>query len=139
MANPIKALLNWGSVLKKGGKLFLAVPDKHFTFDVEREKTSIQHLLSDYHSPSEERDYEHFKDFALKVSCRTFKVRPESESEALARELWEMRYSIHYHVWDYDSFLTFIESLERLPEWNLHTIDTVPTQGNEFILVLERE
>lgn len=139
MANPIKALRNWGRVLKTGGRLFLAVPDRNFTFDHERPLTPIEHLFLDYEAPDDARDFQHFAEFAKFVSCRTFHVRPESESDAFAQELWEKKYSIHYHVWEYDSFLEFIRCMQHeMPEWGMSTVATVPTVGNEFILVLEK-
>lgn len=139
MGNPIASLLNWCRVLKRGGRLFLAVPDKRFTFDCDREITALDHLLADFRERSDERDYEHFRDFALKVSCRKFKVRPESQAEEFARELWQMKYSIHYHVWDYEAFVGFLSMIQRdFPEWAMMIVDTVPTHGPEFIFVLQR-
>ena len=47
-ANPIAAIENHFRVLKTGGCLFLAVPDKRFTFDKCREVTPLSHLWHDY-------------------------------------------------------------------------------------------
>lgn len=139
MVNPIKSLLTWSRVLKKGGRLFLAVPDKRFTFDKERELTTIDHLVQDYEAPSQERDFEHFKEFSLYASCRTFNVRPESEYEAFAKELWDMDYSIHYHVWNCDSFGEFLNYLgKHFDQWNMKVIGQMPTMKEEFIYVLEK-
>lgn len=139
MVNPVKALLNWGRVLKPGGKLFLAVPDKHHTFDRAREKTSIEHLFLDYHSPHAERDFEHFREFSKHVTCGFFHAYPDSEFEKVAMDLWEKRYSIHYHVWDYDSFLAFLKRLRaEFPAWQMRFLKNGPTLGNECAFVLER-
>lgn len=139
MVNPIKALLSWQRVLRPGGKLFLAVPDRHATFDRERALTSVEHLVRDYEEPSEARDFEHFKDFARFVSCRFFKVRPESESEQLAQELWDKQYSIHYHVWDSETFAAFLDYLTgHFEDWRMSIVARQPTIEDEFIFVLEK-
>lgn len=46
--NPIKAFLNMLRVLRPGGILFLAVPDKRHTFDRDRPVTPLAHLVRDY-------------------------------------------------------------------------------------------
>jgi SAM-dependent methyltransferase len=46
--NPISTIYNMLRVLKKGGKVFMAIPDKRFTFDIDREITPLSHLLKDY-------------------------------------------------------------------------------------------
>jgi len=139
MANPIKALLNWQRVLKTGGRLFMAVPDKRRTFDELRPLTTLEHLLLDYNVPSSERDRQHFEEFALYVNCRKLKHRAEQEHRELAKELWDKQYSIHYHVWDYDSFVDFLRALpHRFPHWTMREIAKLKPHGQEFIFVLER-
>lgn len=139
MANPIKTLLAWSRVLKVGGRLFMAVPDKHHTFDKDRPLTPIAHLVQDFEQPSQERDYEHFREFALYVTCRTFHVRPESEAEQVAQELWAKQYSIHYHVWDHDAFGAFIDHVLRaFPDGGMTILERTPTRGDEFLYLLER-
>ncbi len=137
--NPIQGLLAWQRVLKPNGRLFLAVPDRRFTFDRDRALTEIDHLLLDYQNPSRERDFMAFEEFALKVSCREFKLRPESEYLELAKELFEQNYSIHYHVWEDHSFMGFISWLEQhFDGWKMQCIAQMPTRGGEFALVLEK-
>lgn len=139
MANPIRALLSWSSVLKAGGRLFLAVPDKRFTFDLDRPYTELGHLFEDYDDPSRERDFLHFLEFAREVSCKTFHARPLEEAEEYARELWKQDYSIHYHVWNDDRFRELLSAIsERFDSWKMRVVDEMPTTGNEFIVVLEK-
>lgn len=139
MANPIQALVNWSRVLRKGGRLFLAAPDKRYTFDKERGITPLQHIIEDYRSPSKERDFEHFLDFALYVSCRTFKVKPEAEYKEFAQFLWDTSYSIHYHVWDFAAFYNFIEWIEdNIPEWKMQVCASMKPVHDEFIFVFEK-
>ena len=140
MANPIGALLNWARVLKDGGRLFLAVPDKHTTFDANRPLTPLSHVIEDYKSPSRERDYPHFVEFAREVSCRTFNMRPVEEHEIVAKDLFEKDYSIHFHVWDREAFRELLTYLSKeLSGWRCEICGSSPTTGNEFIFVLERQ
>ncbi len=46
--NPIKALVEWDRLLKPGGIIFMIVPHKERTFDKDRERTTLQHLIDDY-------------------------------------------------------------------------------------------
>ena len=46
--NPIMALRNMLRVLRVGGILFRAVPDKRYTVDVERPVTTLDHVWRDY-------------------------------------------------------------------------------------------
>ena len=117
----------------------MAVPDKRKTFDRERQITPIEHIVADYEQPSRERDYEAFLDFARYVSCRTFKVRPESEYRELGKHLHDIDYSIHFHVWDEPAFRGFLNHLsERFDSWSMQVVDHLPTADEEFIYVLEK-
>lgn len=139
MANPILALENWARVLKPGGRLFLAVPDKNTSFDVERPITELSHIIEDYKSPSLERDYRHFEDFAHYVSCRQFKVRPENESKQFAKELFDKNYSIHFHVWDFPAFNDVLQYMQEARAWPMKLIASRDTIGQEFLFVAERK
>ena len=137
--NPIQGLLNWQRVLKPQGRLYLAVPDRRFTFDRNRPLTDIAHLREDYENPSRERDYLAYEEFALQVSCREFNLRSESEYRALAQELFDQHYSIHYHVWEDQSFMAFMAWMDRgFPPWKMSCMATMPTRAGEFALVLEK-
>ena len=65
--NPIKAVTNFLRVLREGGILFLAIPDKRYTFDRKREVTSFHHLFRDYEEGPQSSRNEHFKDWVTNV------------------------------------------------------------------------
>jgi hypothetical protein len=93
MRNPIGALATWLRVLKPGGHLYLIVPDKRYTFDRKRVRTTLEHVILDYLEPSPARDLEHFLDYARFVH--------DTEGDAavtLARQLVAEDYSIHFHT-----------------------------------------
>ncbi|MDC0358818.1 methyltransferase domain-containing protein [Oligoflexia bacterium] len=139
MKNPIGALLAWQRVLKPGGRLFLAAPDKDLTFDKERDTTTVEHVVADYEDPSDTRDFEAYKEFALHVSCRIYKVRPEEKYQQLAQELWDTQYSIHYHAWNLEAFTKLLDHMSnQLEAWSMRCIDYMPTKKKEFIFILEK-
>lgn len=62
VANPLKAIERWSEFLKPGGTLILVLPDKNFTFDLNRPYTTFEHLLEDYKNKVSEDDETHFEE-----------------------------------------------------------------------------
>ena len=93
MKNPIASVQQWCRVIKPGGLLYVIVPDKRYTFDVKRVRTTIAHMIHDFQQPSEDRDFEHYLDYAIHV-------HNTSEEDAIdeAKRLVDTDYSIHFHV-----------------------------------------
>ena len=62
--DPIGALVEFYKILKPGGIVHLAVPDKRATFDRARQRTTLDHLISDHEvrtdEEREERSREHY-------------------------------------------------------------------------------
>jgi SAM-dependent methyltransferase len=93
LPNPILALRNWLRVLGPGGLVYAVVPDKRFSFDRQRVRTSLEHLILDYLRPSEQRDAEHFLDYAALVhNARGLEAIREAD------RLQSIGHSIHFHV-----------------------------------------
>lgn len=70
----------------------MAIPDKRRTFDEKRERTTLNHIISDYTNPSEERDREHYIQYA------GIEYEDAKKIEEEAKRLKSINYSIHYHV-----------------------------------------
>jgi predicted SAM-dependent methyltransferase len=130
--DPIGTVANHLRVLRPGGVLYLAVPDRHHTFDVDRVPTPVDHIVRDHRDgPAWSRPI-HQEEWARLVE----KVAAEDVPERV-RWLEDHDYSIHFHVWDPDEFrllLEFARDQERLP----FTIEQVARNGHEFIAVLRR-
>lgn len=114
MKNPIGAIEQWVRVLKPAGVLYLITPDKRTTFDKPRPRTTLEHLVLDYQSPSAERDLEH----ALEISIYSHGLRA-AQAVADARHLLANRpCALHYH--------TFIpQDMAAMIQWfaaNVHPV-----------------
>lgn len=96
LPNPLAALIRWHEVLRPGGLLFLSVPHRAYTFDKERTRTTLEHVLADYRNPCAQRDFDHYLEWAEKVNSRP----PGGPALQRATELSLMGYAIHYHVWE---------------------------------------
>src|SRR5687767_1804491 len=81
--------------LKAGAVLYLAVPGKRFTFDVDRPCTTVEHLTRDFVEGPEWSRQQHFREWVRLVNKRT----DEDQAAEEVRDLIDMNYSIHFHVW----------------------------------------
>ena len=93
--NPIRTLQNLFRVVRIGGVLYMAVPDKRWTFDHDRPCTTIDHLLRDYRDGPEWSKRGHFEEWTRLVNKRTDEAIVAQETQ----HLLNIDYSIHFHVW----------------------------------------
>lgn len=134
--DPIGAIVNLAKILKSGGTIILIVPDATRTFDRHREITKVEHLVSDFFSPSVIRDKQHFYDYYKNVRQLEGEALKQ-EAEARSSEM----YPIHYHTWTYESFGNMLAWINS--EFNLFSeiksCPTLPQETNciEFYYVLK--
>jgi SAM-dependent methyltransferase len=130
--DPIRALANHLRVLRPGGILYLAVPDRRHTFDSGRDATTLEHIVRDHREgPAWSRSL-HQEEWARFVD----RVPAEQVAERV-RWLEQHDYSIHFHVWTPEEFLELLEFArdeEHLP----FAIEELTPNGHEFIAVLRR-
>lgn len=139
--NPIKALVEWNRVLKKEWILFLTVPDKRRTFDKNRNRTTIEHIIDDYKDPSEKRDFEHYKEFAeISIKQEWWKENIDNE----IKRLIETNYSIHYHVFLEEDINNILEYWKKEKLFNFDILEIKHTSKYniadiEFIFILQKK
>jgi predicted SAM-dependent methyltransferase len=131
--DPIGTLMVFERKLKPGGILYLAIPDKRETFDKCREITTLQHLINDHEQGPCWSKRQHFEEW---VSI-WIKDRNSMEFKNQVDELYNMDYSIHYHVWTEREFLELIlYSIQKnTPHFNIRAFQH---NGEEFITVLQK-
>ncbi len=130
--NPILTIKNWLRTIKLGGILYMAVPDKRYTFDIDRPVTDLEHLIRDYTEGPKWSRNAHFEEWARIID----KVQ-EHEVTARAQFIAEINYSIHFHVWtqvEFVELLLYCRNNLSLPI----EIELLQKDGVEFICVLRK-
>ncbi len=131
--DPIGTLGHHLRVLRRGGILFLAVPDKRRTFDADRPVTPLEHLVRDHAEGPAWSRRTHFEEWAALVE----RVAPAAVAER-ARELESYDYSIHFHVWTPTTFtalLAHAAAREQLPL----AVEALQSVQEEFVTVLRKD
>lgn len=140
LTDPLKALMEWHRILKPRGRLLLTVPDKRYTFDHRRKRTSLKHLKEDHQSSAspQARNECHLIEWAEHVEGLT----PDSpEFSAWVTGQKRRGYAVHNHVWVLQDVLEILSYLRRthgllfvLTKWS-----NTSFLGNEFNLLLQKE
>lgn len=133
--NPIGTIKNLLSKLRPGGRIFMAVPMRDATFDKTRALTEAEHLFSDYASGPEASRWTHYCDWAQHVAHA-----PAGEIEKVAKELLDRHYSIHYHVWNYETFTELLTLICKRLSFPMRIISATRWSYNPFesVYVLEK-
>ena len=119
-------------VLRAGGRVYMAVPDKRHTFDRTRRPTSFDHLLRDYAEGPAWSRHGHYAEWA-----RHFEGAPEAEIAARAEYLEEQAWRIHFHVWTRSTFRRMLERCRSELGFPLH-VDLVWPNLSEFVAIFTR-
>ena len=129
--DPIGAVLGMFKVLQPGGILYLAIPDKRYSFDSQRPVTPLEHVMRDHLEGPEWSRRQHYEEWVRSVSKAT-------DEEDVARQLsalMDMEYSIHYHAWTQAEMLELITALRRMVSFELEFSLRLDT---EMIFILRR-
>jgi SAM-dependent methyltransferase len=133
LEDPIAFLKSVTSHLNIGGHAMIAAPDKRHTFDVARPITPFRHLVADHCHGVHHTRREHRLEYA-----RLVEHIAETDLEARLAEFdRENMHPIHYHVWDADHFIGFVEDAIAMFGLPLKLVYETAANG-ETIVVLER-
>jgi predicted SAM-dependent methyltransferase len=125
--DPIATIGNHFRVLKPGGVLFMAVPDKRRTFDVDRPVTTLEHHIADHRDGPQHSRAQHYVEWATHIE------RDPSKAQALE----EADYSIHFHVFTPDSFAALLGYCRDEAGIPL-AVEAIVPSAHEFVTVLRR-
>ena len=110
LENTLLALENMLRVVKPGGIVFLSLPDKRYSFDVDRPVTPFSHLLADYRSGPGAGREGHYREWIELVE-----KLPAAESDARLIFLQRAKcYPIHYHVWTASGMIEMFERAQAV-------------------------
>lgn len=129
--NPFGALENIFRVLKPGGVLYLAIPDKRNSFDAERPLTTLEHLMRDYREGPEWSRRQHFEEWTRLVN----KVEDDAAAEREIVQNMAIDYSIHFHVWTQSEMLELIVALRKMVSFE---VELCLKNGPEVIFILRK-
>ena len=134
LENPLLALQNMLRVLKTSGVLFLSLPDKRHTFDVDRPITPFEHILQDYEQGPEWSRETHYREWIRVVE------KLDDAGQIAARLEFMMnaiKYPIHFHVWtQFEMFEMFVKGrgILKYP----YQIDCFKANGYEAVFILRK-
>lgn len=130
--NTFLTIRNLLRVIRPNGCLFMAIPDMRFTFDRDREPTSLDHLIRDYEEgPSWSRE-SHYDDWV-----RIVNKLDDNQAQSEKRRLLEMNYSIHYHAWTPADILDFFSYFNRLHK-RAYQVECIERVGQEVISIVRK-
>ena len=150
--NPLQTLLNWSRVLKKGGILFITLPNGSRNFDQGRGITPLEHILEDYELEKDgdleqfaRNNREHYREF-VEISIpnlnRMRNRRPMTEDrkhEYLEQLAEEKSTDAHFHVFTRKSMNQLCNHLIATYAHDLSLKETVRSRfGHEYVLVLKK-
>ncbi len=131
--DPTATLKTFFRVLKPGGVVYLAIPDKRFTFDAPREETSVAHLLRDYREGPTWSRRAHFEEY---IRCVENIPNPAAHAERVEFML-RTNGDIHYHCWSQAGMWAWLNALQaelRFP----FVIEFYLQRSNEGIFILRK-
>jgi hypothetical protein len=130
--NPIQTILTFMRVLKDDGILYMAVPDKRLTFDIDRPITAYAVLAETFRCGHRHDREELYCEWAALVS----RVSP-SDVISIARKLSRDRYSIHFNVWSLPDLLHFLMT-SRIEFHLPFSVEWLVCSENEVIIILKK-
>jgi SAM-dependent methyltransferase len=132
VANPLKALLEWKRVIKPGGALILALPNKTSNFDHNRPTTSFEHILEDLAGDTAENDLTHLDEI---LALHDLSMDPPAGDIENFRKRSLDNFSnrtLHHHVFD----IGLIKSM--LGHLGLQIVHTAETRTDFFALAQKK-
>jgi SAM-dependent methyltransferase len=134
--DPVRTLGAHLRVLRPGGVLLLALPDRRHSVDRHRDATTLEHLVADHEQGPEASRAGHYREWARLVDLPLGNISAE-EVEAHAAALQQRGYSIHFHCWTDDEFRRQVQAIIecfQLPA----RVAGHRTNHHEFLVTLER-
>src|SRR5438093_12218189 len=129
--DPIGALRNMLRVLRAGGVLYLAIPDKRYTFDKDRPVTPMEHLMRDFQEGPAWSRRPHYEEWTRLVN----RVADGAHLEREIEDLMAKRAPIHFHVWTQAELLDLVSRLQRM--WAFE-VELMFKRDNEVLFILRK-
>jgi SAM-dependent methyltransferase len=129
--DPIGAIGNMLRVLKPGGVLYLAIPDKRYTFDRDRPVTTLEHLMRDHREGPSWSRRAHYEEWAALVD----RIADPAARARQVETLLARRAAIHFHVWTQVELVDLLGAVRR--RWPLD-VELMVRRDNEVLFILRK-
>jgi SAM-dependent methyltransferase len=130
--DPLRALKSISRVLHSGGVAYLALPEKRFTFDRDRQITPLDHLIKDHADGPDWSLLSHYQEW-----CRCVDGLDGAQCAQKVEIMLRGRANIHFHVWDYGAMCELFSYVHKNPEFVLE-IEASLLNGSEVVWVLRK-
>lgn len=130
--DPIGTIATHLKKLKEGGILYLAVPDKRYTFDYDRPVTTLAHLVQNYRRGPAYGRKQHYVEW---VHLAEKQRKGAAQQAAL---LMKVRYSIHFHVWTNTDFASMLAHMKHALGLPLE-LEALQKNHHEFICIIRKQ
>ncbi len=136
--NVILTVQNMLRVLKPGGIIFMAIPEKTCTFDNLRAVTTTDHLVRDYEQGPGLSEHDHYYDFVKYTDHGLGKS--DEEIKKVIEQLIAKKWSIHFHVWDHQAMIDMFTMMKRQLRFAFEIeLALAPRPGgNESLFILRK-
>ncbi len=135
--DPIGALQHHSRVLKPGGVVYLALPDRRRQdVDRGREPVSVEHLVRDHEDGPVWSRLGHYEEWVRAADIPLGLVRPDDAAAAVAEHA-RRGSKVHFHAWAPDEFADLIERCHGV--YLPLGIVEVRSNLNEFITILRKD
>jgi ubiquinone/menaquinone biosynthesis C-methylase UbiE len=120
--NPIGTIYNIFRVLKGNGIIYMVIPDKRYTFDIDRPTTTFEHLVSDYLDGPESSRSIHIEEFNNLFEKDNYK---------------EDFGNLHYHIWTQFEMFELLNRLKKEFSFK-YDMEFFAKNNDECIFVLRK-
>ena len=135
--DPIRTIETHFGKLRPGGVLFYAVPDKRYTFDFRRPRTSLRHVIGDYEDGGQSSRSEHYLEWARLNYPEGGEPLDEPAARQHAAGLEATSYSIHFHVWTQADLLQLVLYCQQ--RFGTFEVEAIRRRAIENIIVLRKQ
>lgn len=127
-ANPLAATREFCRIVKKQGIIIIAVPNKKYCFDHNREYTTFDHIMEDYKKNMDEDDLSHLDEI---IEKHDYELDPDCGGKEQFVERAKkncINRCLHHHVFSFDVLKKMMEHSE------IDMIETFQLGGNLVVV-----
>lgn len=133
--DPIGTILTMYKKLRSGGIIYMAVPDKRYTFDKPRPLTTYAHLLEEHKDKTKQKFRLGHTEEAVRLTEKGLSKKQVIERVA---EIMDSGFRIHYHVWTQKEVTEMFTRLAKDFGIDLE-IEAILKNRHEVIYLLKKE